>query len=98
MAENIYQAGTTVRLKGSFKDFSGSSIDPSVVRIVVYDQKYNIVHTYDITDINKSSVGDYFYDFHTPFEVRPTKYYYEWYGEILGSPSLKRDSFKTVFA
>jgi hypothetical protein len=25
------------------------------------------------------------------------KLYYEWYGEIAGSPSLKRDSFKVAF-
>lgn len=98
MADKVYQAGNTVRIKATFKDFGGENKDPDLVKVIIYDQRYNVIIEQVISASNRSAVGDYFYDFETPFEVKPSKYYYEWYGEILGSPSLKRDSFKTVFA
>lgn len=98
MAENIYPAGTTVRISCVFQNFKDENKDPDIIKVKIYDQKYNIIHEDTITPANRIAEGEYFYDYETLFDIRQTKYYYEWYGEIMGSPSLDRGSFKTTFA
>jgi hypothetical protein len=96
LSDNIYQAGNTIRLLCTFKDFNQANVDPDLVKVVIYDQKYNMLQTIT-TNIIKSSVGNYYYDYTIPEDSRQ-KLYYEFYGMIGGVPSLKRDSFKTIFA
>ncbi|UUV45950.1 hypothetical protein [Bacillus phage vB_BanS-Thrax1] len=92
---NIYQYGDTVRFQCTFYNFEGEKIDPQMVKVVIYDQKYKIVAEHMITSENKKGVGEYFYDYTTPSKAQ--KLYYEWYGEIDGTPSLRRGSFMTKF-
>jgi hypothetical protein len=95
--ENTYQAGNTIRLTCTFKDFDGTvKKDPDLIKVKIYDQKYSILHEYIVTITNKTGVGDYFWDYTIPLDVRG-KLYYEWYGEIAGSASLHRQSIKVVF-
>ena len=96
--ESTYQAGNTVRLTCAFKDYtSGTAKDPELIKVIIYDYRYNKIGEFTMTGTNKTGVGEYFYDYEIPFATKPTKFYYEWYGEISGSPSLKRGSFKVTF-
>lgn len=90
---NTYQYGTTVRFECTFYNFIGEPVEPELVKIVVYDFKYNII--YSGTGLKSSTVGQYFYDYTTMNKEQ--KMFYEWYGEIDGKPSLKRGEFQTRF-
>lgn len=90
---NTYQYGTTVRFECTFFNFTGEPVEPELVKIVVYDFKYNII--YSGTGLKSAITGQYFYDYTTMNKEQ--KMYYEWYGEIDGKPSLKRGEFQTKF-
>lgn len=92
---NVYQYGNTVRLECDFFDYSGDKVDPQLVKVIIYDAKYNVLSTEIVGGANKQNIGEYFYDYTTP--KKEQKLYYEWYGEIDGKPSLKRGSFITKF-
>jgi hypothetical protein len=92
---NTYQYGNTIRFECKFYDFNEQLVDPELVKIVIYNYKYEIVHDEILGINNKRTVGDYFHDYTT--ELKAQKYYYEWYGEINGKPSLKRGEFMTKF-
>ena len=92
---NVYQYGNTVRLECDFFDYTELKIDPQMVKVIIYDAKYNILTSETLGGANRRNIGEYFYDYTTP--KKEQKLYYEWYGEIDGKPSLKRGSFITKF-
>ncbi|UUV46205.1 hypothetical protein [Bacillus phage vB_BanS-Thrax2] len=92
---NIYQYGDTVRFECVFYNFEGEKIDPQLIKVIIYDQKYKELKSEVLTSVNKKDIGEYFYDYTTP--KKEQKLYYEWYGEIDGTPSLRRGSFMTKF-
>lgn len=92
---SVYQHGNTVRFECSFFDFDKTSVDPQLVKFIIYNNKYEIILENILADSNKIGVGDYFFDYITTKEIK--KYYYEWYGEINGTPSIKRGQFATKF-
>lgn len=94
-AYGVHQTGNAIRLECGFSDFDGSAVDPQLVKVVIYNAKYEALFTKVISDVNKKSVGEYFFDYVT--ENAGQKYFYEWYGEIDGTPSLKRGQFATKF-
>lgn len=97
---NSYKAGNTVRFTAEFRDFANNLSDPTLIIFRVYDQAYNKVGDYPV-DLSsmKSSTGVYFYDYTIPSSgYTNQKLYYEFYGEVSGSPSLNRSSFKVVFS
>lgn len=93
MLDRIYQTGNTVRLTCEFFDFNGEKAVPQIVKVKLYDERYNVKS--EITNIQEESAGKYFLDYVT--EDEGAKIYYEWYAEIDGTPSLKRASFTTRF-
>lgn len=92
---NTYQYGNTIRFECKFHNFEGQMVDPNVIKVIIYNSKYEQIHTTVIGLANKISVGEYFYDYTT--DKKEQKLYYEWYGEIDGKPSLKRGTFMTKF-
>jgi hypothetical protein len=94
---NSYKEGNTVRFFCEFKDFADQLADPSVINFKVYNQKYEQIHDASVGTDTKASQGNYFYDYTIPKGYLNQKLIYEWYGEVSGSPSLNRDSFKVVF-
>lgn len=92
---NSYQYGNTVRFDCVFYDFDGVRIDPEVVKIVVYNSRYEVLLEEMMTTNNKKDTGEYFYDYIT--ESKKQNIFYEWYGEINGKPSLKRGQITTNF-
>jgi hypothetical protein len=94
--ENAYQTGNTIRLTCIFRDFDGVLRNPNLVKVKIYDQTYKVIQEESLGLANNTADGEYFYDYTIPLDARG-KMYYEWYGEISGNPSLKRDSFKVTF-
>lgn len=89
---NVYQFGNTVRLECTFYNFSGALTDPENIKVKIFDYRYNLVSEGLAI---RESIGKYIFDYVT--EPEEQKVFYEWYGEIAGKPSLKREEFVTKF-
>jgi hypothetical protein len=89
----VYQHGTTVRFTCEFYDFDGLLKSPNIVKLKVYDNRYNLI--FESLNVTQVSEGKYQFDY-VPEEDNRV-YYYEWYGELDGTPSLRRGSFITKF-
>lgn len=96
MSINTYQSGNRVKLTASFEDDLGEYKDPAIIRLIIYNYKYEIVEQFNIGDANRLGVGEYFYDYVTN-QNKNEKIFYEWYGEMDGTPTLRRGSFLTKF-
>lgn len=94
MGKEVYQSGQTVRLSCEFNNFKGEPVDPEIVKVIIYDEKYNKITDYSLGANSKTDVGKYFFDYKTD-PNKEQRVYYEWYGEINGNPALKRSSFRT---
>lgn len=88
----VYQYGSTIRFEVTFYNFENEIVDPSLVKIKIYDYKYNVL--LDVIG-TKLTVGKYQHDYTIP--PKEQKLFYEWYGEIDGKPSLKRGEFMAKF-
>lgn len=91
--KDVYQSGNTIRLTCEFFDFDGLKKDPQIIKVKIYDYKYNVIS--EITNVERIDIGKYYLDYIAEGENK--KHYYEWYAEIDGTPSLKRSSFTTRF-
>lgn len=87
--------GNTVRLEAEFTNLEGQPIDPSFVRVVIYDKQYREILNTQLGEGNKTGVGKYFFNFTTP--INPSSYIYEFNGEMDGFPILDRARFQTEF-
>jgi hypothetical protein len=94
--EKVYQAGNTVRLECTFKDFNGIIVSPQTVKVIFYDYRYNILQQLNLDTSYQLENGVYFYNYTTPSD-KEYRIIYEWQGVINGVSSLKRGSFRTVF-
>lgn len=96
---NSFLSGNTIRLKCTFCDFVGKEVDPDIVKIKLYDYRYKIIEEHALTEAHKLLTGNYFFDFIIPNDIHyfDKTIYYEFYGEIEGTPSLNRGSFKIQF-
>ncbi len=92
---NRFQSGNTIRLSCVFRDFDNQITDPTLVRIIFYDYKYKIIEETSLSQQNKNLDGSYFYDYIIPEGHQ--KIFYEWYGEINGTPTIKREFFIVDF-
>lgn len=89
----VYQHGNTIRLTCEFFDFDGIPKSPDDVKIRIYDYKYNVIDEFN--NATKTEEGKYYFDYVS--ETENKTYYYEWYGQLDGTPSLRRGSFITKF-
>lgn len=96
MSVNTYQSGNRVKLSAKFDNDEGISTDPAIVRLIIYNYKYEIIEQYTMSDANRIDTGQYFYDYVTNSK-KNEKVFYEWYGEMDGTPTLRRGSFITKF-
>lgn len=88
-------SGDTVRLKVHFKTFTGESIEPTDIKLTIYDTNKNLIEEIPITDTNKESLGVYFYDYILP-DDKP-EIVFEFRGLQNNKPILVRDSVKIQF-
>lgn len=93
MTPNNYTVGDTVRLTATFKDWNGKLVDPSSVKVIIYDSRYNKLEEIIVTK-EPDTVGIYTCDyvFNTSGD-----FIYEWNGDINGTPSLTRRRIRTSF-
>ncbi|WP_100406687.1 hypothetical protein [Bacillus solitudinis] len=84
----MYQFGNTVRLSSIFYDWDGNVAEPDLVKLKVYNSGYQKKEEFSLGPANRKDDGGYFYDW-TPKETGDL--IYEWYAELEGNPSLKRD-------
>ena len=93
---NVYHAGNTIRLQCIFEDFDGNRVNPTNVKIILYDNKYQKLQELVLSSGYRIGTGVYIYNYITSSDLEQ-RIVYEWYGEINGLPSLKRSSFRTAF-
>lgn len=89
MSQQYYQLGNTVRLIAQFKDWDGNPVDPVLIKVVFYDTQFKKISEHSIGPANRLDTGSYYFDY-VPDTVGT--FFYEWYAEIDGLPSLKRAS------
>ena len=102
-----YQYGNTIRFQADFKDFNDNATDPQEVKLIIYDERYNVI--FDSSDINinpegnthaspsslGTGTGRFILDFTTP--RKDQRLFYEWSGLLDGKISLQRGEFNTRF-
>jgi hypothetical protein len=94
---NTYETGNTVQLRATFKDIDGVAKDPSLPSVKVYDRNFNKIFDFPLGAGNRTKMGEYFVNYTIPYGEVKTTYYYEFYGELEGTPSLNRGSFVAKF-
>lgn len=92
-----YLMGNTLRIIARFRDFDNKLTDPQLVKFILYDHRYNKIEEHVLSDANRIEKGIYFYDYVINNDNKSRTYYYEFYGEIGGKPSLNRGSFRARF-
>ena len=90
----IYQ-GDTVRLKINFRNFSGVNVDPTEIKLTIYDMYKNQMEQFILDDANKENVGVYFYDYTPATEL--SEFIFEFSGLYNGNPTVVRDSLQIKF-
>ena len=90
----MFQVGNTIRLSCTFTDFAGRKVDPVIVKVIIYDVLYKKINECTLDSANKLRVGDYYFDY---VPTKAGKIFYEWYGEIVGKPAIKRESLEVKF-
>lgn len=88
-------AGDTVRLKVYFKTFDSQSIDPTDIKLTIYDIDKNLIEEIVIDDTYKLDVGVYFCDYVPDSELN--EFIFEFAGMVNNKPILARDSAKIQF-
>ena len=88
--------GDSVRLQCHFKTFSGVSINPDNVELVIYDKAKNIIETIPITDENKTATGQYYYDYVVPDDI-DEYFIFEYRGIHNTKPILAREKVNIKF-
>lgn len=73
--------GDTIRLQCHFKSFNGQSVDPTNIKLTIYDKDKNQVEQYELDDTNKENFGVYFYDYSPPLKL--DEFIFEFKGFIM---------------
>ncbi|MDW7673791.1 MAG: hypothetical protein SCK28_04555 [Bacillota bacterium] len=82
-----YQGGNAIRLTAQFKDWDGENVEPDLVKVIIYDRNYKKLQEHSIGQANRLDTGLFYFD----LVINEGLYVYEWYSEIDGLPSLKRN-------
>ncbi len=91
--------GDTIRLKGEFKDFDGNLTDIEEPKVVIYDNKRNVIKEATPT---KAGTGIYYYDLIVPDYPEAGKrnepLVFEFSGQLDGQPVVGRSSFERMWS
>jgi hypothetical protein len=88
--------GDTVRLKCHFKTFDGQLIDPTDVKLTIYDSNNQQIEQISLTDSDKENVGVFYYDYVLPDDKQ--EIIFEFRGLYNDNPILKREKVKIQFS
>ncbi|MDD4483675.1 MAG: hypothetical protein PHD55_04820 [Methanoregula sp.] len=86
--------GDEVRLKATFKDFSGTLVDPSAMTLKVYDSTGTAVITKTLSDLTREGLGVYHYDWVTS---AIGDFIYEFSGTLADGATVIFDRFSVVY-
>jgi hypothetical protein len=89
-----FAKGDTIRLKGTFKDFSGVLTDPSALALKIYDSTGTVVLTKAITDMTHASTGVYYYDWTT---TATGDFIYEFTGTLAAAAMVVWDTLSVIY-
>lgn len=87
--------GDTIRLKCQFRTFSGKEIDPTGVKLKIYNSSKNQIEEIILSDTNKEKVGVYFYDYVPDEELN--EFIFEFVGTYDDNPILSRGKVDVKF-
>ena len=87
---NYYLTGNTIKFSVIFKDWDEQNVDPSIIKFIIYDSEFKKINEFLIGSENKIDIGSYYVLYIPEAEGY---FYYEWYAEIDGYPSLERSAF-----
>lgn len=83
-----FQKGNSIRMSAKFTDWDDVPRDPDLVKFMVYDVDYIKLSEVVMAPANHVTIGEYVY-YYVP-EGSGT-IFVEWYGEMDGLPSLRRE-------
>jgi hypothetical protein len=90
-----YYQGDTIRLQATFRDFSGSLVNPSSVTVTFY----NCFTSTEISSVaatsNNPSTGVFYTDYQIPTDK--TGVVYEFKGKVSGTTALARKQIRFGF-
>ena len=90
--------GNTLRIKASFYNFADALVDPSLMKLKIYDSRMKLIHEDILGESHKISSGIYECYYTPSINELGSTMYCELYGEIsTGLPILDRKSIKLVF-
>ncbi len=88
--------GDTVRLEVQFKTFDGSIIDPSDVKLNIYNEDNVAIESITMTaETNKVGIGNYIHDYTLPYGNDFITY--EFFGKYEGKPVVARKRIDVEF-
>lgn len=90
-------SGNTIRFECTFYDFENSPVDPTEVKVIVYDKTYTRIVDVLLGEANKIDVGKYYYNFVVPESNSTTMYIFEFYGRINDAPAIAREQIMAEF-
>lgn len=90
-----YFSGDTVKLECEFKDYDGLEMHPDLVKLKIYDRKYNLIE--EITNLPYDSENGVYFHYYTLPDGSSNTIIYEWYAEEGGMPTLIRQRMKYSF-
>jgi hypothetical protein len=89
--------GDTVRLKCNFKTFDGSLVDPTNIKLTIYDNEEFQTEQFLLDGTNRESVGVFYYDYDTASQLNEV-FYFEFSGSYNNKPILSRGQVKIQFS
>lgn len=89
---NIYEflGGDTLKIIGRFRSFDEVLVDPTNIKIKIYNSRFELIDTVEGPSIIKESVGVYYTEYVLPDTTRDVDLIFEWYGIINAKPSIDR--------
>lgn len=82
----------TVRLQVAFKDFDSKNIQPTEVKLTIYDTNETVVEVIEQEALTDQSDGKWSYDYSAE-----SSFVYEFSGTYFDKPVLARDSITVKF-
>ena len=89
-------AGDTVRFRCHFRTFDGQSVEPTDVKLTIYDSQKQLIEKFILDDSHKENVGIFYFDYVLP--MNQSEIIFEFSGVYNNKPILVRDSVKIQFS